>query len=339
MLLEEIAVGNMSAPMQHCPVHRLKHRLCSWTGVAAAICSMAFGGRSWTARGDDWLRIVLPIGHNPAPGVRFTVTSYRLERGVLSADALYSYSQGGDSVVLHGRSKTEGLFQPRVSYEVATKGKTEWRLIEGDDEQPTGDNVVANPSNPIIRMFIRMEPFSRWIGIYRYGRITLETGDFTIVALEDLLPTGSASDATGNFKDDVAGNTAMRCCPTVERSSINGPAAFTHVISLGGELTGEFAFDAGSRAVGLSGRRIVDGDFWPEVILDVGDCDSDWQRIGTTDYKGDVTGVEIPAATAEIVRVSLSLYKPFIGRRRLGRLTFSTGQSTIFCLDLLAPKT
>jgi hypothetical protein len=256
----------------------------------------------------------------------------------LSADGWFCYTQGRDPITLHGRKETDGrVFCPVVSYEVATEDQSKWRKLREEAEQSRSDTVTVSPDNPIVNVTIDMEPLRGWIGTYRYGRVVLETGDAGIIELEDLLPAANARDAAGNFKENVASGGAMlRHDFKLPRS--NDPAVLSDVICLGGQLIGRFIFDSQSETVRLEGTRTLDGDFWPAVRLEAGNSDKNWRYIGKSPASGTPTTLQVSSGKAESMRILLGDYKPMIGKYKLGKIVFSDGQSCVFYLDLLDPK-
>jgi hypothetical protein len=297
---------------------------------------MCFPLASSGGPGDGWARFLVPIGHGPAPGIPLTLRSLGCDVTV-SADGWYCYTQGRDPVVLHGQNETDRrLFRPVVTYEISTD-KDKWRRLRPDDEQSRSDSVTVSPDNPIINVTIDMEPFRGWIGTYRYGRVVLENGDADIIELEDLLPTADARDAAGNFKEDVAfGGAMLRHEFKLPRP--NDPAVLSKVISLGGQLVGEFIFSSRLEAVSLKGTRTLDGDFWPTATFYAGNSLTEWKEVGKSQNSGTSATLQITSGKAETLRILLTDYKREMSKYKYGKIVFPNGQSTIFYLDLLDPK-
>jgi len=301
--------------------------------IAFLVLSLAICSESESA----WSRLLVPIGHGPPPGVPFTIRGFSYLDATLSANGWYCYTQGRDSIVLHGREDSAKLFHPVVRYEVATKGKTDWRRLRSVLEQKNLDIAAVSPDNPIINVAFDMEPLREWIGTYRYGRVVLENGDAAVVALEDLLPDAAAHDASGNYKEDIIGGDAMSR-HGFKPARANDPAVLSSVISLGGQLIGEFIFDSRSQVVNLKGTKTSDGDFWPTVIFSVSNSDKSWKKIGKPKNNGRSAILEITNGKAEKLRITLTNFEPQITKYKYGKIVFSNGESTIFYLDLLRPK-
>lgn len=287
----------------------------------------------------DWARPVVPIGHGPDPGIAFTIRGYRFSDAQLSADGWLCYIQHRDPVTLHGQQGIKpGWFRPIITYEVAIEGKTSWRQIRVEKEQLPFDTVTISPENPMINVSIDLEPFQEWIGTYRYGRVLLENGDAAIVALEDLLPTGDACNTGGNFKQDVSQGSGGILKHEFKLPRSNDPAVLSNIISLGGQLIGEFIFAPQTETISLSGTRTLDGDFWPLATLYGGNSVTDWKEIGKPENKGKPGTLEIGIGKAETFRISFSKNKDEISKYKYCKVLFPSGQSLVFYADLLAPK-
>ena len=294
-----------------------------WTGQAAS--------------GHAWAR-TLPRSLFPVPGVALTIATFESDGVTLSASGSYCNVQGNVPTILHGKKENGEFFRVAVSYEVATNGKTGWQKLYPGIEQPIVDSTTVDSEHPLALVTFNMAPFRSWIGIYRYGRIVLENGDTAIIALEDLLPTANARGDSGNFKEDVIGGDYRMRREGTDAPRAGDPAAPADVISLGGALTAEFIYDAGSNGVILEGSQTLDGDFWPEVSIEVGKSLDDWQKIGAAKSNRPIATLQIPGGTAQPIRVNLTQCKRFIGDYKYGKLIFSNGAFTVFYLEVLDPK-
>jgi hypothetical protein len=271
------------------------------------------------------------------PGVAFLLVSTSYFDYCLSAKGLYRYVESRDPVVLHGKKEDDGLFRPAVTYEVPMQDKSEWKELPSD-AQCEADSITVSPANPIARLTINMEPFRNCIGMYRYGRVVLENGDAAIIQLDDLLPTADARGFTGDFKEDVSGGDARMRQKGYKAPQSRSPAVLSSVTSLGGNVVGEFIFEAQGKTVSLEGTRSLDGDFWPRVTFHVGNSTSEWKKIGESQNKGTPTSLQIASGKADIVRIALTDYRPLIDKFKYGKILFSDGEFTVFYLELLDPK-
>lgn len=300
------------------------------------VLSAAIAWPSRAASEHAWGR-TLP-NTQPVPGMPLTIGTFACDGHALSATASYSYAEGRAPTILHGKKEAAGFFRVVVSYEVATNGKSGWQKLYPEIKQVGVDSMMVGPEDRLIFISFNLDPFRNWIGIYRYGKIILENGDSAVIALEDLLPTASARGVSGDFKEDVAGGDYRMRREGTQAPRAGDPAVPADVISLSGSLIAEFIYDGGSNGTILEGFQNLDGDFWPEVSIEVGRSIDDWQKIGTSKGNGAVATLQIPSETARPIRVNLTECKRFIDDYKYGKLIFSNGTSTVFYLEILNPK-
>src|SRR5438477_11193788 len=137
------------------------------TAVLIAFLGALISVTSSGVPGGGWARLLVPIGHDPAPGVPLTIRGFGFADAMLSAEGWYCYTQGRDPVVLHGQKEADRrFFRPVVTYEIATEDKTKWRKLNVESEESHSDTVTVSPDNPTVNVTIDMEPFRGWIGTY-----------------------------------------------------------------------------------------------------------------------------------------------------------------------------
>jgi hypothetical protein len=304
---------------------------------------MATAALAASAVEGSWIRFMIPVGHGPedSPGVPLVIADYNGDVGMtFSATGWYRYIQGRDPVVFHGKKEGGGTFAPVATYEVATEDKRKWKKIPKLVEQPRSETVTVSPENPLIPVSLDMEPFRRWIGTYRYGKVILENGDSAIIDLEDLLPTPDARDAIGNFKEDLFGGHFISKEYLFSKAAREAAADLSVVTCLGDRLMGDFTFyvPQSGKSVTLDGSRTLDGDFWPKVTLQVGNSQQDWKTIGKSQNAGTPAILQIPPDKAERVRILLNDYKPLVGKYKYGKVIFSNGDYAVFYLERLNPQ-
>jgi hypothetical protein len=168
--------------------------------------------------------------------------------------------------------------------------------------------------------------------------VVFENNDAAVIELEDLLPTADARDPTGNFKQDVFEGEGGMLRHKFKRPRSSDPAILSNVISLGGQLIGEFLFDPGSETVTLTGTRTLDGDFSPMAKYYGGDSMTEWREVGKSQNNGKPSTLQITSGKAEELRFLLTDYKACLGKYKYGKIAFPNGYSTVFYLDLLDPK-
>lgn len=287
----------------------------------------------------NWTRILADTdSFSRSPGVPFVIAAIDHEDSVLSALCWYRYTVGTEPVTLHGNKEADGRFWPVVTYEVAVEGKTKWKQLRADVEQSNSESIVVHPGNPIAKLSVYLEPFRKCMGIYRYGRVILETGQAAIFALDDLLPTAEAPDA-GDFKDDILELDEDKIAKGFKDAWLTEPAELATLTSFGGRVIGDFIFEVrAGQGVNLEGTRTLDGDFWGKVIFQAANSDGHWKTIGESHHSGSPVMLNIPSGKAERIRVLLTDYKALIGKFQFGKILFSNGQGGVFSIDLLMAK-
>jgi hypothetical protein len=312
-----------------------------------AIVAFAIALASCTAKADgpgNWSRVLVDgDAFARMPGISFVVSYVRHESDLLSvptvATCWYRYTVGTDPVILRGRERSDGSFEPIVRYEVATEGKTKWRNIHADAEQGSFEGIVINPEKPVVKLWVDMQPFQKYLGISRYGRLVLENGDAAIFEIEDLLPTADAQGDAHDYKETLLQTDEEKKKEGFTETWIAEPGTLISIISLGNRLIGDFLFEAQlEKAVRLEGTKTVDGDFWPHVEFQVADSGEQWKTIGKSRHSGIATVLQIPSGKAERMRVLLTDFMPMLGKYKYGKIVFSNGQASIFSINLLNPK-
>ncbi len=272
------------------------------------------------------------------PGVPFGLLSTQdgQKRG-LSADGWYRYVVGRAPVTLRGKREPDKMFRPRVTYQVAVEGKTKWKEIGADIEQPDAEIITVDPEHPGIGVVINMEPFRASIGVYRYGRIVLENDDATIFVIDDLLPTMDETESgDGDFKIEIIQSEEEKRREGFTDEWLAEPATLAAVTSMGGRTIGDFVYSNRTKeTVRLSGFKTLDGDFWPKSVLQAGNANDEWKTIGQSSDNGTASTLEIASGKSENIRVFLSEYRPSLDRYRFGKIVFSNGAAGIFTLKSL----
>jgi hypothetical protein len=172
------------------------------------------------------------------------------------------YTVGTDPVILHGKRRPDGAFAPSVVYEVAIEGKTKWRKIHAVGNSPHDESVVVNPENPVVELWVNLQPFQKYLGVSRYGRLVLENGDAAVFEIEDLLPTVDAQGDKHDYKASPLQTDDDKREEGFAESWLEEPGTLLTTVSLGDRLTGEFLFEAPpTKSVSLVG-----GGPWTEIF-------------------------------------------------------------------------
>ena len=111
------------------------------------------------------------------------------------------------------------------------------------------------------------------------------------------------------------------------------------------DLVGTFSFEnisgkrAKARTVVVDGVETAPKTFWPKVRYEARKApDQPWQPIGESSVVGRPKKLTIKSgAIYTDLWVSLGIFKPIVGRYESGRIILSSGQSSEFQLQSLAP--
>jgi hypothetical protein len=100
-------------------------------------------------------------------------------------------------------------------------------------------------------------------------------------------------------------------------------------------------FNGKSVSAILEGTETSDGDFYPQVSTQVGDSDhgGEWKTLKpSVSPSGRVAARTIrPQEASRPLKVDLDVFRPFIGKKKYGRLLLRTGEATVFQIDDLQP--
>lgn len=266
------------------------------------------------------------------PQTPFIIVSTGSFSEQLSAGALYRYVNKKEPVVLKGRKDSHGEFWPSVCYEVGVEGRKKWKLISSFTEPEIPATMRFDAENAKGLLQIDMEPFRASIGKFRWGRVSLPNGDAAEFLLDNLLPTPSARDASGDFKKDVSDPDPAR---------LGSLFALVSLTSISNHLVGDFVFWTGEQTFAeVKGSKTADGDFWPAVILQCGNEDGAWQTVGRSDNYGTHEVVLRLSSRGSLppLRVRLDAYRGCQGRFKYARVIFADEEiAAVFQIADLQP--
>jgi hypothetical protein len=277
------------------------------------------------AKGDEynWTRDLIQDSTNAeARNKPFHVAVAAATDSKLEGLCTYDPRRSIPPIVLHGKIDIKGQLWPVVSYELRT-GTDQWRQVARRTES-TNALVIKRDNGPV-RLNVDMEPFRGFIGRSRWGRVVLENGDAAVVDLDDFLPPCNVVQQGHDCKEvfDV-------------RHPIQGSEAFLYsVILLQNHVTGVFV-DMRERESTLKGSTNRDGDFSPSAEFYVAKANGQWTPIGTSTPLEQLSSICVSRKPA-VFRIDLDIYKPVVGRFRLGKAVFSDGSSAVFRLCELEP--
>jgi hypothetical protein len=94
-------------------------------------------------------------------------------------------------LVIQGHLDRAGMFSPNLLYEVANGLTDEWKSVESSFSDNIEVTLTGAPDVRSISMLVSLDPFQPFIGKYRLGRITLQTGEMTVFSLLLLTKDGA----------------------------------------------------------------------------------------------------------------------------------------------------
>jgi hypothetical protein len=302
------------------------------------ICLILFAAGSVTAsenavesQGTNWSR---EVTYGMEPGVPFVLLSTSSIDNHLLAGCGYQYLEAKGPVKLRGtKGDIYSDLTPCVIYEVATEGKGKWKTIARSTPAPNSLTIEIGPTRPRVLLNVDMEPFRSSIGKIRWGRLLLENGEAATFQIDDLLPAGNSPDASaGNFKQDVT---------DLHPNRFGSSFSLIKVTSFLKQLVGDFIFVGGGEGASIDIRGARDGneDFWPSVLLQVGNSEKDWQTLGKVTHKGTQTLLKVfHNGPWENLRIDMDRFKPVAGKFTYGKIVFSNGDFAVFELRDLRPQ-
>jgi hypothetical protein len=117
--------------------------------------------------------------------------------GTLSLYQVLSPGQKGSPLVIYGHQGFDGLFAPNVSLQVRN-GEGEWQTVESSFAEPPTATLTIAPGAELIGVRLVLDAFHPLIGKFRFGRITLQTGESMQFPLSILLGPGFKPDLLHN---------------------------------------------------------------------------------------------------------------------------------------------
>lgn len=164
--------------------------------VVAFILSI---GPIHVVRAGGWSRSMIDVGTRPADQAVFETLELINVGGV--DDHVYGlcvfYNIKPRLVALNGTKSSDGEFYPYVVLQVANNERGKWQTVEAPSNPGKISTLTVEAKRPSKSLMVNLDVFRPMIGKYKYGKITLKTGQSTVFKLEKLLPP-KEEDAHGN---------------------------------------------------------------------------------------------------------------------------------------------
>jgi hypothetical protein len=118
------------------------------------------------------------------------------ERTELTGEFAYdNYAVAGEepvTVIIQGERTRDGRFWANVDCAVRKDSNSPWETVRLSARKGHKDSVVIKPSKSRLDLFVSLERFKQYIGVYESARVTLPTGDKAEFQLKSLMPPSEA---------------------------------------------------------------------------------------------------------------------------------------------------
>ena len=147
------------------------------------------------AKGDRYWTRALPGPVLPEPNkrndasFRFSVDVVR--ESLIAQGSYYNYSvktQPPRRVIIDGVKDSDGAFWPTVTQLVTNDLSGIWVTIGEDRRAGRSCTLEVETEATTSNLSINLKKFESSIGKYKFGKVTLTTGDSAVFSLTDLLP-------------------------------------------------------------------------------------------------------------------------------------------------------
>lgn len=145
-----------------------------------AIKSSKADGQKW------WTRSIIS---EPAPhqaGRRLELQGVTNDGDRLIGELSLLQSRNGtslDALTIEGHLDRTGQFTPNVSLEVSNDQRGTWKVIESSLSDKAEAKLIVAPQVSAVSVIVSLTAFRPYTPTYRYGRITLQTGEATVFGL------------------------------------------------------------------------------------------------------------------------------------------------------------
>lgn len=323
------------------PIVAVLFFLHGWWALAVQVAIAA----SWIREGPSSLSSDLDRSTGP-----FELKVVRCDDSHLTGLAVLSrYSTRrdykGETVTITGVETADGRFWPNVTLEVSDQIAGQWQRIPSVAINGATALRRISPHTLGAAFFVNLDPFSRFIGRGRYGRLLLENGDDVIFDLHTLeapvdLEVAHEQKSWSREPDKLYPSPSSR--PFITPPGKDIPRLSLLAVSFkDNHLVGEFPYGLNiEKEDVLKAAGSEEENSWPTVKAEVSnDGENGWKTIGESSKPDRLYKPTVPPRSAAFLHVDLEIFKPFIGMFRYGRVTLENGDSATFELvNLLRPE-
>jgi hypothetical protein len=139
-----------------------------------------------------WERAIIGTRVLPLNGPQLEVTVLMEVSGELVGRCMLANAQSGSyepvKLVIEGEWR-HGFFWPTVESQVGDQYAGPWQTIRGRSFERKAAKLILERGEIMTELKVNLEPFRRYIGKYRVGRIVLSSNDSGVFELNDLIPS------------------------------------------------------------------------------------------------------------------------------------------------------
>jgi hypothetical protein len=176
-------------------IHSLRRRLATACVLPVMLCLCA-ALPVVSAKGDHFWTRALPGPVLPEPSKRYD-PSFRffldlIRETLIAEGSYYNYSvktQSPRTVIIDGVKTSDGTFWPTVKSLVTNDRSGTWLTIaEAPPAAGKHCTLKVEIEATTDNLSINLKGFEPFIAKYKFGKVTLTTGDSVVFSLSDLLP-------------------------------------------------------------------------------------------------------------------------------------------------------
>lgn len=241
---------------------------------------------------------------------------------------------------IKGVRTSDGRFWPEVKAEVSNEIEKNWKPLGAHKMPGDASKVTFRANDPNEWLRVDLEPFRVMIGKFKYGRVTLTSGERAIFVLNNLLPpTGSS----GYWCENLLPRIAPFDTPPFVVLAFESPTGKDVLAACGygdKDATSPTLIEGTRTPPGTTAPSITgEPEFWPSVTAQVAVAyNREWTNIPAPSLPGEPGTLSIaPKTVAADLYVNLNKFRPFVGKFRYGRLLLPSGKGAIFELRELLP--
>lgn len=269
----------------------------------------------------------------------FIMETLAIENGRFVGTAEYEHLMRSQLPTIEGVLTGDGRFWPAVTAQVRANSQAEWKTLERSRRAGSPATFSVQADSPKPMLYLDLEVFRPFIGKMECARLALKNGEaasFRLEGLQAIRDRKEPFDPKRGWSVESIGSGAI---PT---PFVKPPLAVTGISESDMNLVADcryFSVD-GQTSASVAGTKAVDGKLWLTAIAQVAsDYRGVWMTVGKCRGPGEDAKITLSADDIEAKwLVNFSVFRPWVGKHRYGRVVLDNGMSAAFELkDLLPP--